>query len=162
MAKLRIETQLRDLELQIEHKQKELELQQTVADAQAKLALAKAASDLEQKRAELEITIVNEERKGLEHATQHLHESEQQALTIEMLEAEVKAVADKASAVTPDLVAALQEFGDKAMLERVAQSMAPMALIGGKSVTEVLSSLLSGTKLADYFANKELGAGSAR
>lgn len=64
------------------------------------------------------------------------------------LEAEVKAVVDKAGAVSPDLIAALQAFGDKALAERMAESMAPLAILGGESVSEVLARLLRGTKLA--------------
>jgi major vault protein len=64
------------------------------------------------------------------------------------LEAEVKAVVDKAGAVSPDLIAALQAFGDRALAERMAESMAPLAILGGESVADVLARLLRGTKLA--------------
>jgi len=60
---------------------------------------------------------------------------------------EVEAVVKKAHAITPELVAALQAFGDRAMVERVAESMAPLAILGGRSVAEVLASLLKGTPL---------------
>ncbi|HLT37534.1 MAG TPA: hypothetical protein VK034_14675, partial [Enhygromyxa sp.] len=75
------------------------------------------------------------------------------------LEAEVKAVVDKAGAVSPDLIAALQAFGDKALAERMAESMAPLAILGGESVSEVLARLLRGTKLAQVLG-PELGSGS--
>ena len=64
------------------------------------------------------------------------------------LEAEVKAVVDKAGAVSPDLIAALQAFGDRALAEKMAESMAPLAILGGESVSEVLAKLLRGTRLA--------------
>jgi len=70
------------------------------------------------------------------------------------LEAEVKAVVDKAQAVSPDLVAALQAFGDKALTEKVAESMAPLAILGGESVVDVLGRLLSGTALAEVLSSK--------
>jgi major vault protein len=66
-------------------------------------------------------------------------------LYIQELEAEVKAVVEKANAVSPDLIAALQAFSDKALAEKMAESMAPLAILGGKSVAEVLSNLLKGT-----------------
>ena len=64
------------------------------------------------------------------------------------LEAEVKAVADKAEAVSPELIAALQAFGDRALAEKMAESMAPLAILGGESVAGVLARLLEGTRLA--------------
>ncbi len=68
------------------------------------------------------------------------------------LSAEVSAVADKARAVSPDLIAALQAFGDRALAEKMAESMAPLAILGGESVSEVLGRLLRGTPLARLLA----------
>jgi major vault protein len=65
------------------------------------------------------------------------------------LQAEVRAVVEKAQAVSPDLVAALQAFSDRALAEKMAQSMAPLAILGGESVAEVLARLLKGTPLAN-------------
>jgi major vault protein len=75
-----------------------------------------------------------------------LAEAKQQQRLAE-LAAEVQAVVSKAGAVSPDLVAALQAFGDKALAEKMAQSMAPLAILGGKSVSEVFGQLLKGTVL---------------
>ena len=68
------------------------------------------------------------------------------------LRAQVEATVARAGAVSPDLVAALQAFSDRALTERVAQSMAPLAILGGESVAEVLSRLLQGTPLAKLLA----------
>ena len=68
--------------------------------------------------------------------------------------AEVEAVVQKASAVSPDLIAALQSFGDQAMVEKVAESMAPLAILGGDSVAEVLGKLLKGTVLEKALVQK--------
>lgn len=70
-----------------------------------------------------------------------------QALRIRELEAQVQAVVEKAKAVSPDLIAALSAFGEREMVGKVAQSMAPLGIIGGKSVVDVLSQLLAGTAL---------------
>ncbi|MCY1006984.1 hypothetical protein OV079_15745 [Nannocystis pusilla] len=64
------------------------------------------------------------------------------------LQAEVAAVVEKARAVSPDLIAALQAFGDRALAEKMAESMAPLAILGGESVAEVLARLLRGSPLA--------------
>ncbi|MGB1012681.1 MAG: hypothetical protein ACPG4T_01000, partial [Nannocystaceae bacterium] len=69
---------------------------------------------------------------------------------LEELAAEVQAVVNKAGAVSPDLIAALQAFGDRALAEKMAESMAPLAILGGESVSEVLARLLRGTPLSKY------------
>lgn len=74
---------------------------------------------------------------------------------LEALRADVQAVVNKAQAVSPDLIAALQAFSDRALTERVSQSMAPLAILGGESVAAVLSRLLQGTPLAKMLAPVE-------
>jgi len=63
------------------------------------------------------------------------------------IKAEVDAVVQKAEAISPDLIAALQSFSDKALAEKMATSMAPLSIIGGKSIAEVFSKMLKGTVL---------------
>jgi len=75
-------------------------------------------------------------------------ETHAQALRLADLQAEVRAVVEKAQAISPDLVAALQAFGDRALTAKVAESMAPLAILGGESVAAVLARLLQGTTLA--------------
>ena len=53
----------------------------------------------------------------------------------------------KAEAVSPQLVAALRDFSDKALAGKMAESMAPLSILGGKSVAEVFGNLLRGTAL---------------
>lgn len=73
----------------------------------------------------------------------------QLAQQLENLKAEVDAVVSKAGAVSPQLISALQNFSDKALAERMAESMAPLAILGGKSVAEVFANLLKGTILEE-------------
>lgn len=66
---------------------------------------------------------------------------------LEELNAQVQAVVHKAQAVSPQLVAALQDFSDKSLAEKLAQTMAPLAIIGGTSIADVFANLLKGTAL---------------
>ena len=68
---------------------------------------------------------------------------------LEEMQAEVNAVTEKATAVSPDLIAALQTFSDRALAEKMAETMAPLAILGGKSIADVFSQLLKGTSLED-------------
>lgn len=80
------------------------------------------------------------------------------AQRLEELRGEVEAVVSKAGAVSPQLVSALQSFSDKALAERVAESMSPLAILGGRSVAEVFAQLVKGTVL-EQVLNKPEGNG---
>ncbi|MCS7077421.1 MAG: hypothetical protein NZ455_11965 [Bacteroidia bacterium] len=118
---------LANLESTIQQKEKELagQLQQrefieNISASELRVLQEKNKADLELKQKETEIYM-------------------------QQLAAEVQAVVQKASAISPDLVSALQSFSDKALAEKMAESMAPLAILGGKSVADVFSNLLKGT-----------------
>ena len=72
---------------------------------------------------------------------------QRQEQELERLRAEVAGVVEKAQAISPDLVAALQAFGDRHLAEKMASSMAPLAILGGESVADALGRLLKNTPL---------------
>lgn len=74
-------------------------------------------------------------------------------LAAKELETQVKSMVERAKAISPDFIAALQSFNDKEQLVKIAEAMAPLAILGGESVAEVFSRLLSGTKLEGVFLN---------
>ena len=78
------------------------------------------------------------------------------------LKGQTQEFVDQMNAVTPQLVTAIQAFGDKALLERVSAAMSPLAILGGTSVIEALKRLLQGTGmealatgLAQSFASRQ-------
>ena len=74
-------------------------------------------------------------------------------LSSKELETQVKAMVERAKAISPDFIAALQSFNDKEQLVKIAEAMAPLAILGGESVADVFARLLSGTKLEGVFLN---------
>ncbi len=48
----------------------------------------------------------------------------------------------------------MQAFGDKALAEKLAESMAPLAILGGKSIAEVFAQLVKGTTLEGILKKK--------
>jgi major vault protein len=62
---------------------------------------------------------------------------------------EVAAVRDKLQAMGPGMVEALQVVGDKELAQKMAEAMSWSSMIGGKNPAELLTSLLSGTKIQD-------------
>jgi major vault protein len=76
------------------------------------------------------------------------------AQKLQELNADVQAVVSKAEAVSPDLIAALQAFSDRALAEKMAETMAPLSILGGKSIAEVFSNMLRGTVLENVLQLK--------
>jgi hypothetical protein len=76
-------------------------------------------------------------------------------MRLEELKAQTDAWNSRMSNVSPHLVAAISDFANKDALARVAESMAPMALLGGKSVAEVIQGLLKGTVLEKSLVPQE-------
>jgi len=139
LAQLREEAIARKLRLEIK-----------TIDAGAETQARTAAAELESTKAKAAVTaLLLEQRKASSDVDVAL-EKARMDIKLEELDAQVKAVVDKAAAITPDLIAALDAFGERGMVEKAAEAMAPLSLItGGKrSVVEVLGDLLKGTDLA--------------
>jgi major vault protein len=73
-------------------------------------------------------------------------------LRMREMEAEVQAVISRGKALDPALFAALNAFGERAMVEKIAEAMAPLSIIGGgkKSVVDILGDMLAGTSFASH------------
>lgn len=128
------------------------------------MQLAKINSEVQAKESRLKANLaeqdnlnkINEAELKRKEANETLDIAlEQQRLEQELaqMKAEVDAVVAKAQAISPNLVSALQSFADKALAERVAQSMSPLAILGGKSVADVFSNMLKGTVLGNVLQN---------
>lgn len=121
---------------------------ETTAKAEAErqlVALADAEAESKVKDIQLssQAKVDSQKFESMKHA---------QELEVEKLKAQVQALVEKAKAISPDLIAALNSFGERAMVEKVAQSMAPLSILGGDSVIDVLKKLLEGTTLANQLA----------
>ncbi|MFO0660355.1 MAG: hypothetical protein U0165_11075 [Polyangiaceae bacterium] len=148
IAEVRSSTRQKELELGAIEVERTLRLNVAKLQAEDEVRRRKEASQLE---AQKTLGAVHEAELTRQKATNDL-ELERGRIELEQrlreLEAEVRATGEKARAVSPELIAAMQAFGDKALAERMAQSMAPLAILGGESVASVLARLLQGTPLA--------------
>ncbi|MCK9567896.1 hypothetical protein M0R72_02965 [Candidatus Pacearchaeota archaeon] len=147
MAEVRAETNRRVLELEAEEAERKKVTELVKINAQAAGIEARLAKELAAQTAR---NLVSDEARKNDQAHYNLEAAQdlrRQELKITMIQAEIKAVVDKAGAITPELIAALQAFGDNALVMKAAEAMAPLAILGGNSVGDVLSKLLSGTKL---------------
>ena len=144
-----------------------LSLQMAEAAKRLQLKLAQIAADAEAEQHKLDAQLAQQQ--GLDTVNKAELARQDAKLTLEIsimerrlrqrldeLKAEVEAVVSKAQAVSPQLIAALQSFSDKALAERVAESMSPLAILGGKSVAEVFAQLVKGTILEQTLAPSPL------
>lgn len=145
-------------------KQKAIELQMQEVEKQLLYNLAKLETDIKTQQKTLDgkleeqqkLIEINDSRLQQEKASKELQlEIAQKTINQEIMKikAEVEAVVNKAKAVSPDLIAALQSFSDRALAERMAETMAPLSILGGKSIAEVFSNMLKGTALENVLKN---------
>jgi len=160
-----IKQQIRELEIQTKIFELEQELKRQAKQHEYKmLSLENAAKEqqrgLDSQMAEQDkLKTLNDAKLGRRKQEEDLRlelERAQAEIRKGDLEAEVSAMARRAEAISPDLIAALQSFGDQAMVEKVAESMAPLAILGGESVSDIISRLLKGTVLEKAIAGKDL------
>jgi major vault protein len=137
---LQLQTNLGEVGIQSEVEKKRAQNSSLIQDIQneietKKLEIKKAAED-----------------QNLELANEKLEQM------IKQIEAETIAVTDKAKAISPDLIAALQQFGDKDLAGKLAENFNVLSILGGekKSVLEIAQSLLGGTDIGEALKNLNL------
>jgi major vault protein len=146
-------------EVQSQTRQRSLSLKTDEVGQALRLRLAEIAAEMESRQQRQAGELREQEAQGAIHAAALARSKQERELELALagqaleqrlreLSAEVAAVSEKSRAVSPDLIAALQAFGDRALAEKMAESMAPLAILGGESVAAVLSRLLQGTPLA--------------
>jgi len=142
-------TEKASMAIRLEKIKNENELNATTIQNGIKLKILELNGELANEKAKTEISKEEQERTV---ATQEIaldYNRKQMESQIALIEAETNALVKKTSAISPDFIAALQAFGDKALIEKVATSMAPMSIIGGDSVVDVLQKMLANSELGD-------------
>lgn len=159
VAETNAETSRQKMLLEAEAAKRQMELDLTRIEANAKTeqerilkeqaaAEARAANKLANEQAQAKVSAIQLDVQAKADAQRMEQLKAQQELELAKLEAQVAALVDKAKAVSPDLIAALNSFGERAMVEKVSEAMAPLSILGGGSVVDVLKKLLEGTALA--------------
>lgn len=152
--------------------QQQLQLQQQQIEKELTVKLSEIAAEIKQAQQKLTAQLNEQEqlnaiqknelqRENAKNESRIAHQKNLLQLQLAELDAEVKAIVSKAEAVSPDLIAALQAFGDKALAERMAESMAPLSILGGKSIADIFSNMLKGTVLENVLSKNALTEGEA-
>lgn len=144
---LQAQTQLLALETEIEQVQKRLAVSLEKQASEAKLSEQRAALKVQEEEVQLKLQELKLAQEALETKQNLEFYEHEMKLRLEELKAQVEGTVARAEAISPDFIAALQSFSDRAMVERVSESMSPLAILGGSSVADVLHQLLKGTPL---------------
>lgn len=150
----RAETETLRNQLAIEATGRKLALDLSQIDAASRAETERQAVEQQAAEARIAIDELNRENRIATREADLSIDAKAQELQLVAKRADAQAVIDKAAAMSPGLIEALQAFGERAMVEKVAEAMAPMGIITGgkKSVLEFMQDLLKGTDLA-----KQLG-----
>lgn len=147
-----LEAQAREAKTKLEALKAEIDLDNTElgnkADQERQaLTLKEELDEIEGKLHQTKL-----DRLKVELETQRAHEKAANDEKIRLEEAEAQAVKVRSEAVNPQLIAALQAFGDKDLAARLTESMGPLAILGGTSVTDAAEKLMGGTGLGTLIA----------
>jgi len=139
VAKIRIKTTENDFKVQvalIQTKADQLasQLKLQLANEEAQNAVSQTLRDREKESREQQLALAEKEMDQ----------------RIKELAADVDACVKKAGAITPDLIAALQAFSDRSLLAELGKAMAPLAITGDESVTEMLTKLVRGMPVSKW------------
>ena len=82
------------------------------------------------------------------HENERIQKSNEVTLALARAQAQIASdkLKEQAAAISPELASAIQRLGDEAVIERIAESMAPLSILGGDTVMDVVKGMLGGTK----------------
>jgi major vault protein len=154
------ETKKKQFTLQATEATNKLALDIIIIESNATAEAKRLTKSLEAENATTEVEKVKLNRRVETRQTEIDLDDKILQVRIKEIQAEVQAVVEKAAAVSPDLIAALSTFGDRAMVEKVATAMAPLSILGGGSVVEILSKILKDTYLGKQLEAANGSSGS--
>jgi hypothetical protein len=141
-GRLQQETALVQIELAMAKALKEKERDLAQVTARAEVAERMAAASLATATAEEAVAVVKRATRKAQEALELETDQARQALELEELAAQVEAAVKKFAAISPELVAAITAVGDKTVASNLAEALAPVALVQGVSVKQLLATLL--------------------
>ncbi|HEY8098613.1 MAG TPA: hypothetical protein VIE65_21315 [Methylobacter sp.] len=132
-----------------------------VIQAEAQTSIERLIRGLEQEAKQLDVDQARLTREKLASDQSHAFIIQDQELELTKARAETQNAIDKMKAIQPELVSALDAFGERAVIEKVAEAVGPLSILGGKSLADVLTMVLRGTgleKAAALVENTKNGA----
>ncbi|MBI4032263.1 hypothetical protein HY374_00985 [Candidatus Berkelbacteria bacterium] len=153
----RVRCELESERLDLSHKAKVQQIQASNGEFALELNLQQEAQDVKDELSKREL--------ARERAKMELRVEEQgKLMDLELLlsRGKAEAMALQAQAVTPGLVEALTAVGRSELALESIKSMAPMAMLGGTSVANVLNNILTDTPIGAVAAHLLSGKGNGQ
>jgi major vault protein len=143
----------------------EIDVEKTKIEERLKKALTQVQSLIDEEAEKLKLEEAREKKNDMSHSAglertkkdkdQLLHYAQEELKQkLEGIRAEVEAVVAKAGAIGPDMIKALEVFADENMIEKLAQSLSPLAILGGNSVIDVAKQLFGSMPLGDFLEER--------
>jgi major vault protein len=147
-----------DLRIKAETTALSLKLKQDRIEAESQVDMAAIKQDADREKARLDARVLEQElhdsisnselaRLKAKEEQNISFDKERLELAIKDLDSRVRAWVSKAESIQPGLVEAIQGLSDKDLLAKLSENMAPLAILGGSSISDVINKLLKGTKL---------------
>ena len=154
MAEARFETTRRELKLKLEEINLQMQVESSRVESDGQTSLLRLQQQEKQQESLDKVQAAELLRTSNQRELELNLASKAMDQRLRELAAQVQGTVERAQAITPDLIAAMQAFADQALAGKMAESMAPLAILGGKSVTEVLQQLLKGTGLENAIVSR--------
>jgi major vault protein len=149
------ETMIKRLDLRISEELKLRDVEGEKVKTGIETEKIRTLSELEKQDALKTLKKEEVARKEIGKALEHEYREKELKLKLDEILGAVKAYKEKAEAISPQLIAALQTLGDKLLTAEIADSMSPYAILGGKSIADVIQNLLKGTALGNLDLDSE-------
>ena len=156
IARLKSATTIEALQLLVLESAQQSQLDIAVVDNEFAAARERLDKQMEQREVEDKVAEAAIARQKMGSDYDLTVEKAELEILRERIQAETEGIKERAGAISPDLIASMQNFADKALVERLAESMGPLAILGGRSIADVASRLLKGTSLENVMKDGHL------
>ena len=142
---LRKQMELKQIELT-----SKLQLDLATLEANSKTLEQKAQLELDVEQAKVEIEKVSLAQQKAKTEQEIALEAQKLEQKKDWLRAEAQAFIDQHKALDPNLAAALNAFGERALIEKAAEALAPLSMVKGSGVMDLLGEFLKNTPFAKH------------
>jgi len=135
------------------------ETQKVLEEAERDLGIARLEGQKEAELRQGEIVEARVAHQQMDHAFGVKRETEMQGLVVNLMEKEAQTYVQRAAAVSPKLVAAMEQLGDKLSLKEIMSASGVPAYVMGDTVPAFIQRMLKGTRFEDVMSPKNGNSG---
>lgn len=155
-AKVKTETVLIETDLANQETSKKLEMALLRIDTERQQQEAISEKETLAHEHNKKVAELTAAREQIRHNTEVEYKQKLLDMDIQDLAARTSGWVDKAAAISPKLIDALQSFSDKDALARISESMAPLSILGGKSIADIINNMLQGTRFDGLLSKSDV------